>query len=286
MSFNFKNMVSNEQKIFLNKKIGLSVKIQLVAWSVYWASLLLINVLYFRRDDYPMPLVILWTILYTLSGAVIFFLLTKVYDYLVRKKTSIFKITTISILLLLIASYVWRLFEPIVSWIINPNIKILIIEWDINASGVFPVVFIMAFFGVLFVFGKNIEQAKTKKNTSNENTEGNTALQGTVSVYHKNEIVLLPILNIKKISVDGNYSTIIDNKNKKFELKKTLKSWETELPAGNFKRIHRSTLVNAAYIEKIELWHNYTYRIKLEGLDEPEEVSRRYAAILKKQMNL
>jgi hypothetical protein len=233
-----------------------------------------------------MPLVILWTILYALSGAAIFFLLTKVYNYLVKKKTSITKITTISILLLFIASYVWKLFEPIISWIINPNIKILIIEWDINANGTFPVVFIMAFFGILFVFGKNIEQAKINKDVPNDNSDGNAALQGTVSVYHKNEIVLLPVLNIKKISVDGNYSTIIDNKNKKYELKKTLKKWESELPSGNFKRIHRSTLVNAAYFEKIELWHNYTYRIKLEGLDEPEEVSRRYAAILKKQMNL
>jgi hypothetical protein len=267
-------------------KIGKSLRFQLVAWSLYWLSLLVINLFYFKGDQYPTQLLVLWTILYTLSGTAIFYPLTKVFGRLIMRKKDSLATVTVAIVLSFFAAYAWGLFEPIISWLINPAIHHLSMKWDINASGVFPKTFIMAFFSVLYIFNKTMEYSLWQKKAPAADAGEMPVLRDTVSVYDKNDIILLPVASIKKISVVGNYSLIVDNRNKKYELKKTLKKWQAELPANSFFKIHRSTLVNKAYIEKIEPWKNYTFRIKLAGLAEPEEVSRRYAALLKKQMNL
>ena len=107
-----------------------------------------------------------------------------------------------------------------------------------------------------------------------------------IKVFLKNDIVLLSVKNIVKISINGNYSIIVDNKNIKYELKKPLVKWENDLPKNTFLRIHRSTIINKNYIEKIEPCHNYTYRIKLNNSEISEEVSRRYAMLIRKELNL
>jgi hypothetical protein len=267
-------------------KIGKSLSFQLIAWSLYWLSLLGINLFYFKADHYPTHLLVLWTILYTLSGTALFYPLTKIYGRLIMRKRDSLATITLAIVLSFFAAYLWGMFEPIVSWLINPAIHYVRLKWDINASGVFPKTFIMAFFSVLYIFNKTVEHSDWLKKTQAADAGEMPVLRDTVSVYDKNDIILLPVASIKKISVVGNYSLIVDDKNKKYELKKTLKKWQDELPAKDFVRIHRSTLINKTFIEKIEPWHNHTFRIKLAGLIEPEDVSRRYAALLKKQMNL
>jgi hypothetical protein len=217
---------------------------------------------------------------------VIFYLSTKAYSCLIRRKKDSLRIIALSIVLSFFAAYAWGLFEPLISWMINPEIRHLNMKWDINSSGTFPKTFIMAFFSMLYIFNKTAEYSVFQKKTPADDAGEIPVLRDTIPVYDKNDIVLLPVKNIKKISVYGNYSLIVDDKNKKYELKKTLKKWQDELPASDFARIHRSTLVNKTFIEKIEPWHNYTFRIKLAGLTEPEDVSRRYAAMLKKQMDL
>jgi len=60
--------------------------------------------------------------------------------------------------------------------------------------------------------------------------------------------------------------------------------WENRLPEQFFTRIHRSTIVNMEYIEKVEDWFNKSYRVYLKGIEEPIIMSRRYAAKLKEKM--
>lgn len=262
-------------------RIKLSIRIQIVAWLMYWTQLLIVNLLYFKDTNYTRPLLILWTVLYTLCGITIFFVLTKIYSYLISHQKNKSLIISTSALLCLFAAYIWGVFEPIISWLINPNIKNLIIQWDINSRHTFSITFVLAFFSLLFYYFKIAEQKESENTISTEEKNPDA-----ISFYSKNEIITLPIKDIKRISVAGNYSSIIDCKNQKFELKKSLKKWEEELPPNSFKRIHRAIIINANFIEKIENWDNYTIRIKLIGIDKPEEVSRRYSAILKKQMKL
>ena len=266
-------------------KIKGYIRLQIAGWSVYWILLLLLNLLFYKNKDYGNFLLILWTILFTTCGIVVFYFLTRFYNQLIDNKTN----SLYSILLILMFSfagaYIWGLSEPVISWIINPAIKQVHIAWDINSRGTIPFTFLVAFFSILYYFGKLLEQPITLKEDQNIKNE-EIGLNDTIAVYLKNDIILLPVKNIRKISIDGNYSRIIDNRSIKYELKKPLIQWENDLPKKSFLRIHRSTIINRNYIEKIEPWHNYTFRIRLVNSDVPEEVSRRYAALLKKELDI
>jgi two-component system, LytTR family, response regulator len=81
----------------------------------------------------------------------------------------------------------------------------------------------------------------------------------------------------------GDYSEIITTDGKPALVLKSLKEWEERLPEKHFARIHRSTIINLEYVERIEGWFNRSYQIYLRHLPEPLLVSRRYAAQLKQK---
>jgi two-component system LytT family response regulator len=91
----------------------------------------------------------------------------------------------------------------------------------------------------------------------------------------------LKISSIKCICADGDYTQIFTNDGKKHLVTKPLKEWEDRLPEKYFIRIHRSTIVNLEFIEKVETWFSRSYQIYLHEMKEPLQVSRRYAAQLK-----
>ncbi|MBN1939986.1 MAG: LytTR family transcriptional regulator [Candidatus Aminicenantes bacterium] len=263
-----------------------SVRYQFFAWLIYWLFLLLLNFLYFEGDHYSKPLLALWTVLFTLFGIGLFYLQTRVYRRLVNQKRSKAVLFSVSIILSMCSAYLWGLTEPVLSWLINPEIHEVSMKWDINSRGTISLTFVLAFFSLLYIFSTYRDDSSSPARSRSEAGNGINSGTSTVAVYHKNSLVLLPLDEIKKISVDGNYSTIIDARNRRFELKKSLSLWERELDPQKFLRVHRSTIINRAFIEKIDLWQNYTLRIKMIGLDMPEDVSRRYAALLKKRLKI
>ena len=91
----------------------------------------------------------------------------------------------------------------------------------------------------------------------------------------------LKVSSIKCISADGDYSQVFTEDGKKHLVTKPLKEWEDRLPEKYFVRIHRSTIVNLEFIEKVETWFSRSYQIYLREMKEPLTVSRRYAAQLK-----
>jgi two-component system, LytTR family, response regulator len=62
---------------------------------------------------------------------------------------------------------------------------------------------------------------------------------------------------------------------------KSLREWEQRLPDRQFVRIHRSTIVNLEYVERLEPWSHASQRVYLRGLPEPMTMSRRFAARLR-----
>lgn len=87
--------------------------------------------------------------------------------------------------------------------------------------------------------------------------------------------------SIKYIGADGDYTQVFTDDGKRHLVAKPLKEWEDRLPEKHFVRIHRSTIVNLEYIEKVETWFGRSYRIYLRETKEPLTASRRYAAQLK-----
>jgi two-component system, LytTR family, response regulator len=81
----------------------------------------------------------------------------------------------------------------------------------------------------------------------------------------------------------GDYSELVTTDGKVALILKSLKEWEERLPEKHFTRIHRSTIINLEYVERIESWFNRSWQIHLRHLSEPLLVSRRYAAQLKQK---
>ena len=96
-----------------------------------------------------------------------------------------------------------------------------------------------------------------------------------------NHLKFLSISSIISITSAGDYSNILLDKNKKGLTLKSMKEWEKRLPEKHFCRIHRSTIINMNYIERIEEWFNNSYRVYLKNIKDPMVMSRRYASKLK-----
>ena len=62
---------------------------------------------------------------------------------------------------------------------------------------------------------------------------------------------------------------------------KSLREWEQRLPDRQFVRIHRSTIVNLEYVERLEPWSHASQHVYLRGLPKPMTMSRRFGARLR-----
>lgn len=95
----------------------------------------------------------------------------------------------------------------------------------------------------------------------------------------------IKVSSIKCILAADVYSEILTAEGEKFLLLKSLSEWENRLPAKNFLRIHRSTIINLEFIERVEKRFDYSQRIYLQGMTEAFAISRRYTAKLKDKFN-
>lgn len=95
---------------------------------------------------------------------------------------------------------------------------------------------------------------------------------------------LIKINSIIYILIKGDYSSIHTNSNAKIRIRRTLTSWEHILPGDKFLRINKSSIINTDYVEKIEKWFNYTYRVFIKDMEEPFVISQRVSLRLRKQL--
>jgi two-component system LytT family response regulator len=94
----------------------------------------------------------------------------------------------------------------------------------------------------------------------------------------------LKVSAILCIRAAGAYSEILTSDGEKALCLKSLNQWVARLPGRQFVRIHRSTIVNVEYIERVDKWFNYSYQVRLCGVKEPLTMSRRCAARLKDKL--
>lgn len=111
--------------------------------------------------------------------------------------------------------------------------------------------------------------------------------------YHSHVFVIsgdrpevIKVSRIRYILAESEYSRVFTADGRKPLVRRLLKEWEEMLPQGQFLRIHRSTLINIEHIQKIEKWFNHSFRVHIEGAPEPFIVSRRFSAMLRKQISI
>ena len=93
----------------------------------------------------------------------------------------------------------------------------------------------------------------------------------------------IKVRDIQCIKAEKDYTYICTVDDKKLLVLRPMIEWEERLPVKYFARIHRSTIVNLELIEKVEKWFNYSYHVYLKNIDEPFQMSRRYALKLKER---
>jgi two-component system LytT family response regulator len=96
------------------------------------------------------------------------------------------------------------------------------------------------------------------------------------------ERVFVRVRDIAAIEADGDGSTLrLAPHLARKPSAKSLREWEQRLPDRHFVRIHRSTIVNLEYVERLEPWALASQRVFLRGLPEPLLMSRRFATRLR-----
>lgn len=106
----------------------------------------------------------------------------------------------------------------------------------------------------------------------------------SVFLEHNNNLYFVKIDSIILINSAGAYTEVISSKGHKILAHKSMKEWESRLPGSSFIRIHRTSIINIEFIEKIEKWFNYSYRVFLKGINKPVPISRRYIAAIRERM--
>ena len=99
-----------------------------------------------------------------------------------------------------------------------------------------------------------------------------------------NQLQFIKVASIVCITATGDYSELLTLNGRKGLTQKSMKEWEQRLPENYFSRIHRSTIINLEYVERLEEWFNYAYRIYLKGVETPLLMSRRYVKKLKQRL--
>ena len=91
-------------------------------------------------------------------------------------------------------------------------------------------------------------------------------------------MVFLRLRDIVAILAAGDNSVLHLADGREARARKSLREWVDRLPERDFVRIHRSTVVNLEFVERLEEWSHFSYRVYLRGLTEPLQMSRRWAA--------
>jgi len=107
-------------------------------------------------------------------------------------------------------------------------------------------------------------------------------INDSIFIQMNSEFGFLKIAEIILITSASDYSEVYFSAEKKFLTSKPMREWEERLPAKNFCRIHRSTIVNLEHVEKVEEWFNNSFSVKVVGIEKPFIMSRNYASKIKK----
>ena len=97
---------------------------------------------------------------------------------------------------------------------------------------------------------------------------------------------LIEFSRIVCISALKEYSKVTTNDGCKIVVRKSIRNWVETLPAKNFLRIHRATIVNMLFLDKIEKSGFRSYNVFLKNISTPFPISQRYGNIMKKTFSV
>ena len=94
----------------------------------------------------------------------------------------------------------------------------------------------------------------------------------------------MAIQDIEWIAAYGEYSRVVWGGTEGVLIRKSLKSWESELPTESFLRVHRKTIINLRRLERVDKGASAEMLAYLIGRPVPIEVSLRKVAVLNRRL--
>jgi len=131
----------------------------------------------------------------------------------------------------------------------------------------------------------NATLEKALKPELREETQKSLMADDQVFLESDGKRAFIPIATIELIEADGDYAHVHTDIGERFYVRRTITSWENQLPTQTFVRIHRSMIVNTAHIEDVRKQFGGTMEIKLGPSMRTVKASRRYAQRLKRLLN-
>ncbi len=152
------------------------------------------------------------------------------------------------------------------------------------------------FFSRPFEFGslvKSVQRLFNKREQIKENIvlQLSSSFGDEVKMPRKNDHILVKIgtklkfvkfANILYIKSLKEYSKVVTTEKCAVVVRKSLCDWVSLLPAQSFLRIHRSTIVNIDYIDRIVKTSLRSHEVYIEGVEEPFQISHRFANAMRK----
>jgi len=263
-------------------------KLQLLLFFVFWLAYFTINIVstqFFSTEKFQVEL-LLQSLLYSTGGIIFSFLGYKSIKIIRIKTQSNINFLLLAILFVFIATYLWVISHHFSWWLVSGDGKFYIkltlypIKALIYSTIILPAV-------LLLILTEN--KSLVTSNTNNKSTldiqnvqdlfeNKESDYEDTIFLPIKNKILNIKIDKIKLIQANDYYSNIISEAyDKTIISNNSLKKWELILPKKHFLRIHRSSIVNLNYIDNIEKLYNSTYEVKIKGIKESVNMSRRCA---------
>jgi DNA-binding LytR/AlgR family response regulator len=127
----------------------------------------------------------------------------------------------------------------------------------------------------------NISVPKTISNGA----EAKKSIDEHLFLTEGNKPQFVKILDIECITAFNEYTNVYLNNAKKIVIRKSLREWESILPDTMFTRIHRSTIINYEYVDRIEKFYSRSFVIYLKNIKQPFVISQRYLKTLKEKLS-
>lgn len=84
------------------------------------------------------------------------------------------------------------------------------------------------------------------------------------------------------LTAEKEYSKITTSDEKRFIIRKSLRKWEEILPENLFIKIHRSTIINISYIDRVENLKDPSPTVYMKRIEKPFSISQRNAHVFKR----
>lgn len=131
---------------------------------------------------------------------------------------------------------------------------------------------------------EKIKQLNSGIKNAPEDKESKKHIGEYLFITEGNKPQFVKINEIVCIAAFNEYTNIFLNNSRKLVIRKTINEWEHALPDNMFVRIHRSTIINFDYIDRVEKFYYRSYIIYLKNIKQPFAISQRYLNKLKKYL--